>query len=91
MNTEEMTVNDAPERPDTAAPMRRTRSERTDALTLSRRDLRRMEKTEKRHRLAAERAERAARKGAGGVWQKWAEARKFNASRAGPLGCNRPG
>lgn len=91
MNTEEMTVNDAPERPDTAAPMRLTRSERTDALTLSRRDLRRMEKTEKRHRLAAERAERAARKGAGGVWQKWAEARKFNASRPGPRGWNRPG
>lgn len=88
MSTDEMMVNDAPERPTETTPLRSSRSQ---SLTLSKRDMRRMERTEKRHRLAAERAEKEARKSTGGLWAKWAEARAFNASRPGPRGWNRPG
>lgn len=91
MSTDELMVNEAPERVDGAAPLRLNTPERRDGLTLSRRDLRRMERLEKRDRQAAHKAERDAAKGAGGMWQRWAEARRLNTTRPGPRGWNRPG
>ena len=93
MITDEMMVNEAPESPLSAREERAELGRRKlmEGLTLSKRDLRRMERLEKRQRQAAQKAEKEAGKGAGGLWQKWAEARAFNASRPGPRGWNRPG
>lgn len=93
MSTDEMTVNEAPGSPLSAREERAELGRRKlmEGLTLSKRDLRRLGRLEKRQRQAAQKAEKEAQRRAGGVWQKWAEARAFNASRPGPRGWNRPG
>ena len=93
MSTDEMTVNEAPGSPRSAREERAELGRRKlmEGLTLSKRDLRRLGRLEKRQRQAAQKAEKEAQRRAGGVWQKGAEARAFNASRPGPRGWNRPG
>lgn len=93
MSTDEMTVNEAPGSPLSARDERAELGRRKlmEGLTLSKRDLRRLGRLEKRQRQAAQKAEKEAQRRAGGVWQKWAEARAFNASRPGSRGWNRPG
>lgn len=93
MSTDEMTVNEAPGSPRSAREERAELGRRKlmEGLTLSKRDLRRLGRLEKRQRQAAQKAEKEAQRRAGGLWQKWAEARAFNASRPGSRGWNRPG
>lgn len=93
MSVDELTVNEAPEQPD-AEELRERRAERgrrelMGALTLSKRDVRRMARTQKRARQEAAKAERAARRSAGGIFQRWADSRRENTSRPGPRGWNR--
>ncbi|MCM3481419.1 MULTISPECIES: hypothetical protein [Micrococcus] len=95
MSVDELTINEAPEQRRTEElreqRAERGRGERVGALTLSKRDVRRMARTEKRARQDAAKAERAARRSTGGILQRWADARRENTARPGPRGWNRAG
>ena len=82
----ETTLDDAPE----TTPVRSRRAA-GESLTLTKRDVRRLTKREKRAEQEAQKAERARSKQTGGVWARWAEARRLNTSRPGSRGWNRPG